>query len=234
MNLSQIWTSLTAAIHYVPQTIAVILVPFFICLVLGLVIALVRYLRVPVPSQLFALFVVVFKSIPIYLLIVVSDLLYILFFDSMAAAMGLHVTQKDVNILYFAFVVLAVGFTPYMSEVLRGALRSVPVGQLEAGYAVGLTRWQVLRRIVIPQMFPAALPQMTSLLIALMKASALTFSMGVMDILNAAMKSAAASYDILEAYVAAAILYWVLGVAIERVMGAIEHASARYRRAVAS
>lgn len=229
IDLHMIWESLISGIHYIPQTLLLVFAPYAISFVLGLIIALVRYLHVPVLSPILTVVVTVVKGIPVYLLIVLSDLLLTLGFDSFAQSVGWSLRVANINILAFAIIVLSIGFTPYLSEALRGALNSVPQGQYEAGYAIGLTRLQIIRRVVIPQMIPTAMPQMTSLVIALMKASALTYTIGVMDILNASIKPAIQGYDLLEAYIAAGAIYWVLGIILERGMHLAERRLSKFR-----
>lgn len=229
-----VWASFISGIHYIPQTLLLVFAPYAISFVFGLLIALARFLHIPVLSPVLTAVVTVLKGIPVYLLIVISNLLLTLGFDSFAESVGWSLRVGDINILAFAVIVLSIGFTPYLSEALRGALNSVPKGQYEAGYAIGLTKAQIIRRVVIPQMIPTAMPQMTSLIIALMKASALTYTIGVMDILNASIKPAIQGYDLLEAYIAAGVIYWALGVILERGMHLAEARLKKFRAPIAS
>jgi L-cystine transport system permease protein len=101
--------------------------------------------------------------------------------------------------------------------VFRGALASVKKGQYDAGYAMGLTRAQVLIRIVLPQAIPVSLPMMGNIFISLTKAVSLASMIAVVDVMVAAVVSANSNYRFLEAYVAAAIIYWAICVVIERI-----------------
>lgn len=232
INMQQVWECLISGIHYIPQTLLLVFVPYVAGFVLGLIVALIRLVRVPVLSQVLGVIITIMKGIPAYLFIIVADLLLTLFFDPFAQSIGWKLRVQNVNILVFAMIVLSVGFIPFFSEALRGALLSVPQGQYEAGYATGLTQSQIIRRIVLPQMIPTAMPQLTSLLIGVMKASALTYTIGVMDILNASVKPAVQGYNILEAYIAAGAIYWVLGVLLERGMHIIELRVRKFRAPV--
>lgn len=234
VDFHMVWVSFISGIHYIPQTMLLVFVPYAISFVVGLLIALVRFLKIPVLASVLTALVTVLKGIPVYLLIVISNLILTLGFDSFAESIGWSLRVGDINILVFAIIVLSIGFTPYLSEALRGALNSVPIGQYEAGYAIGLTKAQIIRRVVIPQMIPTAMPQMTSLIIALMKASALTYTIGVMDILNASIKPAIKGYDLLEAYIAAGVIYWILGIALERGMHLAEGRLKKFRTPIAS
>lgn len=79
-------------------------------------------------------------------------------------------------------VVLALNAGAYGAEVVRGAIRAVPLGQREAGVALNLTRAQILRRIVVPQAIPAMLPPAGNLLIELMKNTALVSLITITDL----------------------------------------------------
>jgi L-cystine transport system permease protein len=95
-------------------------------------------------------------------------------------------------------------------------------GQFEAGYSIGLTKAQTLKRIILPQALPVAVPMLGNGLIGLVKGSSLAFLMAVTDLLNAALIPANANYRFLEAYIAAGIVYWVICLSIERLSAVIE------------
>lgn len=233
-NFSQVVTSLIDGIRYIPQTLAIVVIALVISLLLGLVVAIVRLRRVPVLSQLFAVFITILKGIPVYLLLVFAYLVFTMYFDKVAAAMGLPLRQKDINGGVFGGLILSIAYIPFMSEALRGAFNAIPEGQYEAGRAAGLTGGQILRRIVIPQMIPEVLPNLTNGVIGLIKGSALVYMIGVMDILNAALKTANITYSIFEGYFAAALIYWVLCLIVEVVMNALTKWTGRFKYASAA
>lgn len=73
-------------------------------------------------------------------------------------------------------------FGAYMTETFRGAVLAVPKGQIEAGFAYGMSRWQVFSRILWPQMVRHALPSFTNNWLVLIKATALTSIIGIHDV----------------------------------------------------
>ena len=229
-NFSQIWESFIFAVQFLPQTLLLVFVPFLFCLFFGLLIAVIRTWRIPVLSQVLQVVVTIVKGIPVYLLLIVSNLLYILYFDKAAAFLGLPFRTANINILYFAMFILIFSFTPGISEIWRGAMLAVPLGQYEAGQAAGLTRLQILRRIVLPQTIPEVIPGMTSMLIGLLKASALAYMVGVTEILNASIRAASISYNLLEGYIAAAIIYWALSIGIEKGMSVLAQHVGKFRK----
>lgn len=230
MNYAQIWESFTFALEFLPNTLIMVFGTFVLLLFFGLLVAIVRVWKVPVLARFFQVLVTLIKGTPVYLLLIVSNLLLVLYFDTFAIWAGLSIRLADVNLVLAATLLMTFAFLPSMSELLRGGLLSVSYGQYEAGYAAGLTRMQTMRRIVLPQMVPEVIPAMTNMLIGLLKASALTFTLGVTDLMNAALRAAKASYDLLEGYIAAAILYWGLSIIIEVVMGQLSKRVGTYQK----
>ena len=95
----------------------------------------------------------------------------------------------------FAAGVLTIGFIygAYMTETFRGAILAITRGQMEAGMAFGMSRWQVLRRITLPQMVRLALPGLTNNWLVLMKSTALVSLLGLQDMTYLAKQAGAAA-----------------------------------------
>lgn len=129
---------------------------------------------------------------------------------------------RDVNLIYIAVIGLTIVSFPGISEVLRSGLIAIPRGQFEAGYAVGMTAFQTFRDIIFPQMFRVVIPPLTNSILSLLKMTALVNVMGVSDILKSATDAATESYAYLEAYTAAALVFWVLGIVIEQISKMLE------------
>ncbi|MGN0513264.1 MAG: amino acid ABC transporter permease [Lachnospiraceae bacterium] len=234
MNYAQIWTSFTYALQFIPSTLILLFVPLFFGLVFGFIIAVIRVWEVPILARTLQVILTIFKGIPIYLLLVAANLLYVLYFDTFAEWLGISARISNTNIIHLANFLLTLCFLPGISELIRGGLISVNKGQYEAGYASGLTKIQTLRRVIIPQAIPEIIPGLTGTMLAMLKASALAYCVGVTDIMNAAVRVASNSYDFLEGYIAAAIIYWGLGIVIEKAMGLIAKKTERYNKKLAA
>jgi L-cystine transport system permease protein len=213
---------LKEAVKYVPVTLLLAFVPLLVGLVFGTLIALVRLFRIRVLSGIAQGFIVIFKGTPVVLLVLMTYFLYLQYFDGIAGGLGWTVRSKDINPICVAFAALSVFAVVNLSEAMRGALLSVERGQFEAGYSIGLTKAQTLKRIILPQALPVAVPMLGNGLIGLVKGSSLAFLMAVTDLLNAALIPANANYRFLEAYIAAGIVYWVICLSIERLSAVIE------------
>jgi arginine/ornithine transport system permease protein len=109
----------------------------------------------------------------------------------------------------FAAGVLTIGFIfgAYLTETFRGAILAIPKGQIEAGQAFGLTRVQVLGRIVLPQMVRHAIPGFANNWLVMVKATALVSIIGLDDMVHRANMAAAATREPFTFYVAIALIY---------------------------
>jgi histidine transport system permease protein len=100
-------------------------------------------------------------------------------------------SQPQIDIDPFSAGVCVLGFIygAYFTETFRGAVIAVPQGQLDAGFAYGLTRWQVFRRILFPQMMRFALPGISNNWQVILKATALVSIIGLHELVNAAQEA---------------------------------------------
>jgi L-cystine transport system permease protein len=224
--------ALRAAVSKIPITVSLALISLLIGIVFGLLIALARFFRIRFLAFLFRWLVTIIKGIPVVLLLLVFYVLTANIYDPLMASLGLPFTFKVLNKAIIAVAAFSVYSSIGLSEVFRGALASVKKGQYDAGYAMGLTKPQVLIRIVLPQAFPVSLPMMSNVLISLTKAAALASVVAVIDVMSAAVITATSNYRFLEAYVAAAIVYWGICLIIEGVFRFLEKTAAGKMRAV--
>ena len=107
-------------------------------------------------------------------------------------------------------VVMSFNMGAFMSESIRGALLSVDEGQKEAAYSLGMTNFQLVTRIVIPQAVRVALPPLFNDIINLIKMTSLAFMLGVPDIMGAAKIEGARTFRYFEIYAAVMLVYWLI------------------------
>ncbi len=223
--------SLQVAVTYIGTTITVALVSLIIGLVLGLIIALVRFYKIPVLSQFLAASITVLKGVPIVLILLGTYLIFAKKFDVFASDIGWSLQFKDINPILIAIFGLSIMAMIGLSEAFRAAISSIGKGQYDAAKSLAMNRRQIIRRIMIPQALPVALPMMSNTLISLVKASSLVSMVGVVDIFAAAKISVQQSHRFLEAYLAVALIYSVLNTFIEQGSGMIERSlNSRFRR----
>ena len=120
----------------------------------------------------------------------------------------------------------------YQAEILRGAIASLPKGQIEAAQALGMRRYAILRKVVLPQALLLALRPYGNEIILMVKASAIASVVTVFDLMGVTRLAFARSFD-LQVYLWAAVLYLGLVEGLRRLWDALERRMTRHLRPVA-
>lgn len=224
--LSAIKIGLAAA----PLTARLAFTSFVISLFFGTGIAIIRVYNVRFFAGALKFCINILKAIPGILTLYILYFLIVDGFNLFAALLHFKASSKDISVNAIAIIVLSFTGSVTVSETIRGSFLSVDRGQYEGAYSVGLTGWQTLHRIILPQVIPVAVPVLCNNLIVFVKTSSIMFYISVMDILNATMIPATANYKFLEAYIAAALIYWGICLIIEQVSKLLERYFSRFRR----
>ncbi len=147
---------------------------------------------------------------------------------------------QDLGIWWFfrdAYYCCILAFTlntaAYQAEILRGAIASVPRGQVEAARALGLSRWRIARHGVFPQAMLVALRPLGNELIGIVKASALAAIVTLLDLMGQTRFIFARTFDF-SIYLYCALIYLAITEAIRRAVNAMEFALSRHVRARAT
>jgi len=133
----------------------------------------------------------------------------------------------EVNSFVSGMIALGAVFSSYASEVFMSAFRAIPPGQYEGGYAVGLTRAQTMRLIVLPQLVRIALPGLSNLWLILLKDTALVSAIGLSDILRQAGVAARVTKHTFLFFGVACLLYLALAIISSIGIGAIARSVGR-------
>ena len=139
-----------------------------------------------------------------------------------AAADRMGIGYIDINPFMAGTVTLGFIFGAFLTETFRGAILAIPRGQIEAAQAYGLTRWQVIRRITLPQMIRHAIPGFTNSWLVMLKASALVSIIGLDDMVHRANLAAAATRKPFTFYATIALIYLALTTVSILALGAVE------------
>jgi polar amino acid transport system permease protein len=126
------------------------------------------------------------------------------------ALAALGYPRYDINGLIAGIYVLGFVQGAYSTEVLRGAIQAIPVGQLEAARAYGMTPWQRFTRVILPAMLPNAIPGMANLWLNVTKDSALLAVVGFGELMLETRQAAGSTKAYFMFYCAAALLYLML------------------------
>ncbi|RSD25890.1 amino acid ABC transporter permease [Mesobacillus subterraneus] len=116
----------------------------------------------------------------------------------------------------------------YASEIIRAAILSIPKGQWEAGYSIGMNNRQVLKRIIFPQATRVSIPPLSNTFISLVKDTSLASMILLTEMFRRAQEIATTNYEFLLLYTEAALIYWVICFLLSIAQGRIENRLDRY------
>lgn len=175
-------------------TIPLTVISFSIAMVIAVVMALIQFANVRVLKELARFYIWVVRGTPLLVQ------LYVIFFGlpSLGIVLGPFLS---------AVIVFSVNEGAYGAEIIRAALESVPKGQLEAGYCVGMSYLQIMRRIILPQALRTAFPSLSNSLIAMVKDTSLAANITVTEMFMATQRIVARTYEPLALYIEVGVIY---------------------------
>lgn len=198
------------ALSGVPVTLLVTVVALLIALPAGFLLALTRINQVPVLNRISQVYVSFVRGTPVIIQIFIVYASVPLILTSLFEKYQINIKVYEINPIWYAFIVFSFSTTAILIEVFRSALITVNKGQLEAAQSVGLTNFQAYRRIVIPQALVAALPNICTATVNLIKATSLGYAMSLQEITLKAKVEANVGYNYVEAYIDIFIVYIIL------------------------
>ncbi|KUP07910.1 cysteine ABC transporter permease [Bacillus coahuilensis m2-6] len=191
---SSLMPMLKGALYYsIPLTLS----SFVIGMALALLTALARLSNVSIFRGIARVYVSAIRGTPLLVQ------LFIIFYG--LPNLGLNIDSFPSAVIAFSLNVGA-----YASEIVRASIESIPKGQWEAGYSVGMTYRQTLKRIVLPQAARVSIPPLSNTFISLVKDTSLASLVLVAEMFRKAQEIAATNYQFLLVYMEAAFLYWVI------------------------
>ena len=223
---------LQTGVKYIPFTLKILVAVFIFANIFAFIFATIRFYEIPVLSQIISVFVAIWLGIPSTLSLVVAYLLVLTNFTNWAQVLHLPWGIKDVNFVYVAVIVLIITYSCPISENFRGAYKAIGKVQFEAGYSIGLTEFQTLRRIIIPQLIPVMMPTEVNWLIIILKNISLISAIGLVEVMGGCLLVCARTYSYFEGYVAAAVIYWIMAIIIEQLGKRMERYFSKHRRKV--
>jgi cystine transport system permease protein len=200
------------ALYY---TIPLTIITFTIGLILAIVTALARISGVKVLEIIARIYVSSIRGTPLLVQ------LFIIFYG--LPNIGITISPLPAAIIGFSLNVGA-----YASEIIRAAILSIPKGQWEAAYSLGMTSGQALRRVIFPQAARVSVPPLSNTFISLVKDTSLASLILVSEMFRKAQEIASTNYEFLLLYSEAAIIYWIICFLLSIVQNRIEERLNRY------
>ena len=183
------------------MTVPLTLLSFSIGLIIAIITAMIRYARVPVLDAIARFYIWVIRGTPLLVQ------LFVVFY-------GLPKTGITIEAFPAALIVFSVNEGAYCAETMRAALESVPVGQIEAGYCVGMSYLQIMRRILLPQALRTAFPPLSNSLIGLVKDTSLASNITIAEMLVTTQRIVARTYEPLALYLEVGLIYLLICTAL--------------------
>ncbi len=199
------------------MTIPLTIISFTFAMIIAVIVAMVQYAKVPILTPLARFYIWIIRGTPLLVQ------LFVVFY-------GL----PDVGIILDPFpaavIVFSINEGAYCAETMRAALESVPVGQIEAGYCVGMSYMQIMRRIVLPQALRTAFPPLSNSLISMVKDTSLASNITVMEMFMATQRIAARTYEMLPLYCEVGLIYLLFSTVLTKLQRVGEKRLSAYGR----
>lgn len=194
---------------------------WIIALVMGVTVGVLRTSRIPWLEKICAGYVELFRNIP---LLVQMFLWYFVMPEVIPESWGNAIKTADPTWSTFWTAVVCLGLftSARIAEQIRAGINSLPVGQSMASTALGLTKPQVYRYILLPITWRIIMPPLTSEALNLIKNSSLAFTIGLLEITGAARSMQEFTYHIFESFAAATLLYLIINSVVVVLMRYVE------------
>ncbi len=176
------------------MTIPLTVISYSIALIIAVLVAMVQVANIKILKEFARFYVWVIRGTPLLVQ------LYIIFYG--LPRMGIILDPFPA-----AIIVFSINTGAYDSETMRAAIESVSKGQIEAGYCVGMSYWQIMRRIVLPQAFRTAFPPLSNSLIGLVKDTSLAANITVVEMFMATQRIVARTYEPFALYCEVGLIY---------------------------
>ncbi|ADD77427.1 cystine transport system permease protein [Pantoea sp. PA1] len=181
----------------------------FFGLILGFLLALMRLSRFWPVNWLARIYVSIFRGTPL-----IAQLFMIYY--------GLPQFGIELDPIPSAMIGLSLNMAAYASESLRGAIAAIERGQWEAAASIGMTPWQTLRRVVLPQAARTALPPLGNSFISLVKDTSLAATIQVPELFRQAQLITSRTLEVFTMYLAASLIYWVMATVLSALQNRLE------------
>ena len=206
-----------AFVRGIEYTLLLAVVSVLLAVIPALLLALMRLSKVKPVKWLSGAYIAVFRSTP--MLVQLSIIYFGLFYAISLPRVSLF-GFVDISRFVPGVVALALNSSAYVAEIFRAGILAVDKGQTEAARSLGLSSWQAMRLVVLPQAIKNILPAIANEFVTIIKESAICYTIGVQDIMSVVNSVKGATYRMGEALVIATVLYFCLTYPTSKV---IEH-----------
>lgn len=208
--LPDLWSILDA----VPRTLLLALAIFVLSTVIGSLFAMVEYRHTPLLRQIVVSYKIAFKGVPMVIVVFLAYYGLPPALEFVTSLFGIEYNGHSIPNWITLIVALTACVSAFQAEVVKGALNTFDKGQSDAAYSLGYKPRQLFRRVMLPQVIIAAIPDLANSIMVIMKALSLGFAIEVVDIFAQSQLTAALNFYYLEAFLIAVGIYMAIAYAV--------------------
>ena len=195
------------------NTIIIALFAVVIGIIIGIVIALIRNNydkngKMKIGNFIAKSYVNIIRGTPVILQLMI---IYYVIFRSV-----------DINIIFVGILAFGINSGAYVAEIIRAGINSIPIGQTEAGYSLGLKYNQVMQYIILPQAIKNILPALGNEFITLLKETSVGAYIGIIELTKASDIIASRTYDYFFPLFIIAIIYLIMTIGLSKLVNLME------------
>lgn len=215
--LEFMFSKIPIILNALPVTLEILFFSVAIALVVGMILTYARVGENKFIKCIASIYISFMRGTPMIVQLLLAFIGVPLILDSFGIA-----TTGWNNIIY-AIISFSLNEAAFFSEIFRSAYLDIDKGQIEAGESIGMTKFQIFRRIIFVQAAAKALPNTTNMIIELMKNTSLGIAIGVTDLMGMAMRISYNNYGVgqTETFIVAAFIYWIMGLILTIVSNSI-------------
>ncbi len=198
----------------IKNTLLISLISVIIGVLIGIIIAVIKAYnketkKIKIISKICDLYVIIIRGTPVLLQLMI--IYYIVFRN-----------VRDINLIFVASLAFGINSGAYVSEIIRAGIESIDKGQMEAGRSLGLSYFQTLKLIIMPQAIKNILPAIGNEFITLIKETSVAGYIGVRDLTKASDIIASRTYNYFFPLIIAAIIYLIIILVLTKILNIFE------------
>jgi polar amino acid transport system permease protein len=197
---------------FIPGVILTLQLAFFsiiLGMIIGLVVAVLKLTKYKWLKKVMNVYITIVRGTPLLLQ------LYFIFYG--LPSMGIMIDSFP-----SAVIALALHNGAYISEIFRGSIESIDYGQREAARSLGMTKWQAMKRVVLPQAFKRSVPALGNQFIIAVKDSSLASVITITETMLLARQFGAATFNVFPIYFTAGIYYLIITMGLTKILSIVE------------
>lgn len=211
-------------LDYLPQLLSCLPVTIFVMVsvsvlafLLGILTAISRLLNIPVLKQISIVIISYTRNTPVIIQ------LFIIYYAMPMLLMGFFgIDCNGWSPIVYALITYTLHTSTFFSESIKSAIQSIDRGQIEAAFSIGMTRPQAYTRIIFPQAFLISFPTLSITVTSLLKDTAISYMVGVIDVMGKATEIGGRTYHQFEAFIDAAVIFLALNFVLAILFSTVE------------